>query len=94
MELYRHLLRPLLFRFDPERVHSLAMTALAGAQRHPSALRAFERIAPVPALPTRIMGLALRNPVGLAAGLDKHGQAPRAFAALGRGWLQLGTVTC
>ncbi len=84
-------LRPLLFRLDPETSHRLALAALRlpGA---PAVLRALYGRR-VPALPVEVMGLRLANPVGLAAGFDKDAECVVALAALGFGFLELGTVT-
>ncbi|MCU0841081.1 MAG: quinone-dependent dihydroorotate dehydrogenase [Thiobacillaceae bacterium] len=89
MDLYP-LLRPLLFRFDPETAHNLTLQAI----RRLHALGLLQPFLPeVPALPTRLMGLDLPNPVGLAAGLDKNGEAIDAWAALGFGFIEVGAVT-
>lgn len=84
------LLRPLLFRLDPEASHRLTFQTLRAWHATPgtSALRC----AP-PSLPTRVMGLDLKNPVGLAAGLDKNAECVGPFADLGFGCIELGTVT-
>lgn len=89
------LLRPLLFALDPTRAHAVAMAALApvehlGALRFVlgGALRASD-----PRLVVRTMGLEFPSPIGLAAGLDKNADRARAFAALGFGHVELGTVT-
>lgn len=88
-------IRPLLFRIDPERSHHLTLALLGAAYRIPGVpglLRAcYGRR--VPALPVQAMGLRFPNPVGLAAGLDKDARFIRPLAALGFGWLELGTVT-
>jgi dihydroorotate dehydrogenase len=78
------LARPLLFALDPETAHNLTLR-FSGA----AALFA----ARPPACPVRVMGLDFPNPVGLAAGLDKHAQHVDALAALGFGFLELGGVT-
>ncbi len=75
-----------LRRLDPETAHRLAILAL--------------RIAPLPAPPaddpvlaTAFAGLALTNPVGLAAGLDKNGEALSGLSRLGFGFIECGSVT-
>lgn len=84
------LLRPLLFRLDPETAHDLTLAALK--RLHPLGLvRLF--VPRVPPLPVRVMGLEFPNPVGLAAGMDKNGEAIDALGALGFGFLELGAVT-
>jgi dihydroorotate dehydrogenase len=84
------LARPLLFRIDAERAHDLALAALVGAHRLGLAGRLASRAAD---LPVRAFGLDFPNPVGLAAGLDKNGACVDALAALGFGFVEVGTVT-
>ena len=85
------LLRPLLFALDPERAHELTLRAL----RAPAAALLLRTLygARVPSLPVHCMGLRFSNPLGLAAGLDKQAAAVGSLAALGFGFLELGTVT-
>jgi dihydroorotate dehydrogenase len=82
------LLRPLLFRLDAETAHHFTLVAL-------SALRKLGlQAATSPAGCERdVMGLPFSNPVGLAAGLDKNGEYIDALAALGFGFIEVGTVT-
>jgi len=82
--LYR-LARPLLFSLDPETAHRLT---LKSADLFGSLLGAT-----LPARPVRAMGLDFPNPVGLAAGLDKNAEHIDALAALGFGFIEVGTVT-
>ncbi len=84
------LARTLLFRFEPETAHHLALGALARLEGLGLAGIAAHR---PPALPCRVMGLDFPNPVGLAAGLDKNGEYIDALAALGFGFIEVGTVT-
>ncbi len=84
------LARPLLFALDPERAHALGMAALDRA--HALGLGHWLAPPPVP-LPTRILGLDLPNPVGLAAGLDKNAEHVDALFSLGFGFVEVGTVT-
>ncbi|MDU7360904.1 MAG: quinone-dependent dihydroorotate dehydrogenase [Propionibacteriaceae bacterium] len=76
--------RPLLFRMDPERIHETTIHALGafGARRRG-----------VEAHPVEIAGVRFPNRVGVAAGLDKDGIAAKAWAHLGFGHAELGTVT-
>ena len=84
------LLRPLLFRFDPETAHHLTLGGLKAA--HTLGLSSL--IAKCPANdPRTVMGLTFPNPVGLAAGLDKNGDCIDGLAALGFGFIEIGTVT-
>jgi len=87
--LYR-LLRPWLFRLQPERAHRTTFALLEVAQTC-GLLRHLVRS--VPAMPVRVMGLDFPNPVGLAAGLDKNAEHIDALAALGFGFIEVGTVT-
>ena len=89
------LLRRALFRLEPERAHALAMLGLTFADRHPGALRLLRwAFAPSdPRLRVRCFGLDFPNPLVLAAGFDKDGEAPAAWPALGFGSAELGTVT-
>lgn len=94
-DLSYRLLRPVLFRFDPETIHHLTLRALHGLYALPGggALARAVLRPHVPPLPVRLMGIDFANPVGLAAGLDKNAQCAPALADLGFGFLELGTVT-
>ena len=91
MGLYRHLLRPALFRLDAERAHSLTLTGLGAASRAVSVRPAVRR----PGAPgsARVLGIDFPSRVGVAAGLDKDGVALRAWPLLGFGFVEVGTVT-
>ncbi len=83
------LARPLLFSLEPERAHHLTMPWLQRANAF-----GLTRLLAMPALDPRIvMGIEFPNPVGLAAGLDKDGAYIDGLAALGFGFLEIGTVT-
>lgn len=84
--------RPLLFLADPEFVHHLALRALGSAPGRVLAPFA-SGVADPAAGAVELMGLPFRNRVGLAAGFDKDGVAIRGWAALGFGFVELGTVT-
>ncbi|GBF04112.1 dihydroorotate dehydrogenase 2 [Deinococcus aerius] len=92
--MYR-LLKPALFRLDPEDAHHLTLRALGAASRVPAWPVAARRLsAPAdPRLAQTLWGRPFTSPVGLAAGLDKNGEAVPAFSALGFGFLEVGTVT-
>ena len=84
------LLRPWLFCLDPEKAHDLTLSNLDRAQ----GWGLLERLMSKPiADPRTICGITFANPVGLAAGLDKDGKHIDALAALGFGFLEIGTVT-
>lgn len=78
-------LRGVGFRFDPERVHHVALKGHRSLGR-------VRRIAP-PGTPVEVMGIEFPNVVGLAAGYDKDAVAWKGLAALGFGHLEIGTVT-
>ncbi len=82
--------RPFLFCLDAERAHDLALTAIANSYR--TGLTPL-LAKPAAALPTRVFGIDFPNPVGLAAGLDKNGAYIDALAALGFGFIEVGTTT-
>ena len=84
------LLRPLLFQLNPETAHNLTLKGLKLADK--TGLSALIR-ASHSDQPVNIMGLSFKNPVGLAAGLDKNGDYIDALAALGFGFIEIGTVT-
>ena len=92
MNLYP-LLRPLLFRLDPETAHKLTLSGLRGLHAVGLLKPFLPRMPSAPAAPRRVMGLDFPNPVGLAAGLDKDGEAIDALAAFGFGFLEVGAVT-
>lgn len=84
------LLRPLLFSLDAESAHHLTLQSLRLAAQS----GALSLCASAPAgTPRRVMGIDFPNAVGLAAGLDKNGEYIDALAALGFGFIEIGTVT-
>src|SRR6266571_2930789 len=89
---YERFVRPLLFSIDPETAHRLTIGSLRAASHVNLALRALSVFQP-PAKPKKLFGLNFPNPIGLAAGLDKNGVALPAWAALGFGFIEIGTVT-
>ena len=84
------LLRPVLFRMDPEEAHDLTLEALARTQNTP--LDRFYR-QPFVANPVTLAGLHFPNRVGLAAGLDKNARCIDGLGAMGFGFVEVGTVT-
>ena len=81
--------RTALFALDPEVAHHVALHSLK--KLHKLNLSGF--IGGQHSLPREVMGLKFDNPVGLAAGLDKNGEYIDALAALGFGFIEVGTVT-
>ena len=90
--LYERLVRPLLFSLDAETAHHVTMRLLGRASGFDLALRVLRSFQP-PSKPKILFGLNFPNPIGLAAGLDKNGVALPAWAALGFGFIEVGTVT-
>ena len=91
---YRSILRPLLFRLPPESAHELALEALSFSLGAKWARRiASRRFTRAPFGELERFGLSFRNPIGLAAGFDKNGTAAQYLAALGFGFIEVGTVT-
>jgi dihydroorotate dehydrogenase (fumarate)/dihydroorotate dehydrogenase len=95
MNLYRFLLRPLLFRFDPETVHQRTVEAcrLVGTLPLVPALARSCLSFTAPELQTEVAGLRFENPIGLAAGWDKSGRALRMLDHLGFGFAEIGSVS-
>lgn len=82
------MLRPLLFKLDPETAHHITFKAIETTLK----LRLVKRQALI--CPTyQVMGIKFPNPIGLAAGLDKNGEHLDAISALGFGFIEIGTVT-
>nr|WP_086938600.1 quinone-dependent dihydroorotate dehydrogenase [Thaumasiovibrio occultus] len=84
------LARAAIFQLDPEKAHDLTMKNFKRFTGTP--LDLFYRQS-VPFKPVHVMGLSFKNPVGLAAGLDKDGECIEAFGAMGFGFIEVGTVT-
>src|SRR3954452_16522069 len=88
------LIRKLLFQLDAEDAHELAVRQMIALQKIPVVLRAIERFcAPPPAARRELMGLSFPSPIGIAAGFDKNGLMMPMLAALGFGFIEVGTVT-
>ncbi|MDP1028488.1 quinone-dependent dihydroorotate dehydrogenase [Sphingomonas sp. KR1UV-12] len=82
---------PALFALDAENAHALTVRALSLWGRAGAPLA--RPLAPDPRLATRVAGLDFANPVGLAAGVDKNGEAIAGFFGLGFGAVEIGTLT-
>jgi dihydroorotate dehydrogenase len=81
------LLKPFVFSLDPETAHE---TAIAGMRALGALIGPGK---PLPATPVTVMGIEFPNRIGLAAGLDKNGEAIDALSGWGFGFLEIGTVT-
>jgi dihydroorotate dehydrogenase len=89
---YELFVRPLLFLLEPEAAHHLTIALLQRTSRFDPVLRVLKSVQ-LPLKPKTLFGLNFPNPIGLAAGLDKNGVALPAWAALGFGFIEIGTVT-
>src|ERR1700730_682705 len=89
---YRKFVRPLLFLLDPEAAHDLIMQTLRWISASGVFLPALHRFQP-PSDPVTLFGLTFPNRIGLAAGFDKNGLVLPAWAGLGFGFIEIGTVT-
>ncbi len=85
-----NLSRRLLFKLSAETAHEVTIDLLGAAGRLGLPRRVVKQPA---ALPIRVMGIEFPNPVGLAAGLDKNGDAILGLSGLGFGFIEIGTVT-
>ncbi len=90
--MYKRFLRPIFFKFDPEKIHHLTFSFLKNTPI------AFSRIIfPKPLedkrLEREVFGIKFKNPVGLAAGLDKDAKLYKELSGLGFGFIEIGTLT-
>lgn len=92
--IYENIVRPILFKMDPEQAHDRGRALLMTLSNMPtlcSFLCKWNQVREED--PVRLFGLEFPNRVGLAAGMDKNGEFPRAMEALGFGHVEVGTVT-
>jgi dihydroorotate dehydrogenase len=89
------LLKPILFQFDPEKVHYFVTRNLKRFNRFPGGAVLSRAIWDVnnPRLEKEVFGLKFKNPVGLAAGFDKNAELMGEMTNLGFGFVEIGTVT-
>ncbi|WP_057831212.1 quinone-dependent dihydroorotate dehydrogenase [Colwellia sp. TT2012] len=83
-------IRKVLFQFDAETIHELTIKGLKSTGKSPLNVFYKQQVADKP---VTVMGIKFPNPLGLAAGLDKNGECINAFAAMGFGFIEVGTVT-
>ena len=88
--MYYPFVRKALFQLDPERAHEFTFQQLRRITGTPLAALVRQN---VPEKPVQCMGLTFKNPLGLAAGLDKNGECIDALGAMGFGSIEIGTVT-
>lgn len=93
--MYKLLIRPILFLFDPERIHHLVFKLLHVTGKIPAG-RFLTRLVydyQHQSLERKLFGITFKNPVGLAAGLDKDAKLIDEFACFGFGFIEIGTLT-
>jgi dihydroorotate dehydrogenase len=93
--MYKLLIRPILFRFSPERAHNMTLRMLRFFRRIPllpGLIRLFYKYES-PTLKRNVMGLDFPNPVGLAAGIDKNGDYYNELAWFGFSFVVIGSLT-
>lgn len=93
--MYKQVIRPFLFSLDPEKAHNLTFRSLKILHKLPlvpSILRSIYNVEH-PSLERTVFGLKFKNPVGLAAGLDKDAKLYKELGNLGFGFVEIGTIT-
>lgn len=93
--MYNSLIKPLLFQFDPEKVHHFTFKVLREMHKMPGLKSSFfeKYQSRAPELKTEVFGIKFPNPVGLAAGFDKDAKLYQELSSLGFGFIEIGTVT-
>gem|GEM_PF-5136467 len=93
--MYRSIIKPILFSLTIERAHRAVLILLRAIGLIPGGRWLLRKCYAVkhPALEREVFGIKFANPVGLAAGFDRNGEAFRELAALGFGFVEVGTVT-
>ncbi len=93
--MYKLIIRPLLFLFDPEKVHYFTFSLIRNASKIPGFSSLIKLIYKVedPLLQTEVFGLKFPNPVGLAAGFDKDAKLFKELSDFGFGFIEIGTLT-
>lgn len=93
--MYKHILKPILFRFNPETAHNFLFSLLSIIRYIPFVnpiLRAIYK-KDSPSLEKEVFGITFPNPVGLAGGLDKNGEFYNDMANFGFGFVEIGSLT-
>jgi dihydroorotate dehydrogenase len=93
--MYKQLIRPILFFFDPEKVHYFTFSAIRIFSKIPGFSSLFRALYEVKdsRLETEVFGLKFKNPVGLAAGFDKNAVLYKELSNFGFGFIEIGTLT-
>ena len=93
--MYKLLIRPILFSFDPEKVHYFTFSLIRFVSKIPGFPALFKSLYEVKdsRLETEVFGLKFKNPVGLAAGFDKDAKLYKELSNFGFGFIEIGTLT-
>lgn len=93
--MYKSIIRPILFRFDPERVHHFTFGSISFLNKIPGVSALIRSMYQLnnPKLEREVFGLKFKNPVGLAAGLDKDAKIYNELDNFGFGFIEIGTIT-
>lgn len=93
--MYKQIIRPIFFLFDPEKVHYFTFSLIRNLSKIPGISWLFRALFLVDdkRLETEVFGIRFKNPVGLAAGMDKDASLYRELSNLGFGFIEIGTVT-
>ncbi|HLW63296.1 MAG TPA: quinone-dependent dihydroorotate dehydrogenase [Flavobacterium sp.] len=93
--MYKSILRPIFFKLDPEKVHHFTFSMIKTLQAIPGAKSLIKSVYQVndQRLERKVFGLKFKNPVGLAAGLDKDAKIYNELDAFGFGFIEIGTIT-
>lgn len=93
--MYKSIIRPILFSFDPEKVHYFTFSMIRTVSKIPLVPSIFRCIYKVkdPRLERKLFGLTFPNPVGLAAGFDKDARLYKELSNFGFGFIEIGTIT-
>lgn len=93
--MYKQIIRPILFFFDPEKVHYFTFSLIRIVSQIPGIASLFRLIYGVndKRLETEVFGLKFKNPVGLAAGFDKDASLYKELSNFGFGFIEIGTLT-
>ena len=93
--MYKAVLRPLFFLFDPEKIHHFTFSLIKATSKVPGMAALFRSLYTVndTRLERKLFGLTFKNPVGLAAGFDKNAVLYNELANFGFGFIEIGTVT-
>lgn len=93
--MYRYIIRPILFSFNPETAHKITFALLKVLRFIPGAqslLRAFFKVK-TPLIERELWGIKFKNPIGIAGGLDKNGEYYNDLASFGISFIEIGSIT-